>query len=145
MILFVTLSSAHSTTVTESLQDSVKTLHQTAAADSERCCSSPNKNQNSSSHHSSSHIFTLTSCLLVYQALNGFSSKHKIQSDLLLRYEASRPLRSSGPRLLSVPRVRTKHGEAAFLYYKPQIWNKVPENCSSAPTLTSFKSTLKTF
>ena len=32
-----------------------------------------------------------------------------------------------------------------FSYHAPQIWNKLPENCRSAPTLTSFKSRLKTY
>ena len=54
------------------------------------------------------------------------------------------PLRSSGTGLLRVPGVRTKHGEAAFSYYELQIWNKLQENCRSAPTLTSFKSRLWT-
>ena len=66
-------------------------------------------------------------------------------SDLLLNYEPSRTLRSSGTGQLSVPRVRTKHGEAAFSYYAPSIWNKLPEICRSAATLTTFKSRLKTF
>ena len=39
------LSSADSTTVTVSLQDSQKKIHLTAAADPECCCSSPNKDK----------------------------------------------------------------------------------------------------
>ena len=81
--------------------------------------------------------------LLVYKALNGLGPKY-IQ-DLLVRYEPTRSLRSSGSSLLSVPRVRTKHGEAAFSFYAPQMWNKLPETCRSADTLSSFKSRLKTF
>ena len=81
--------------------------------------------------------------LLVFKALNGLGPKYI--SDLLIRYEPSRPLRSSGTGLLSVPRVKTKHGEAAFSFYAPHIWNKIPENCRSADTLSSFKSRLKTF
>ncbi len=81
--------------------------------------------------------------LLVYKALNGLGPKYI--SDLLLRYEPSRPLRSSGAGLLSVPRVKTKQGEAAFSYYAPYIWNKLPDNCRSAETVSSFKSRLKTF
>ncbi|XP_068571421.1 uncharacterized protein [Cebidichthys violaceus] len=81
--------------------------------------------------------------LLVYKALNGLGPKYI--SDLLLPYVPSRPLRSSGTGLLSVPRVRTKHGEAAFSFSAPHIWNKVPESCRSAETLSSFKSRLKTF
>lgn len=81
--------------------------------------------------------------LLVYKALNGLGPKYI--SDLLIFYEPSRSLRSSGAGLLTVPRVRTKHGEAAFSFYAPHIWNKLPESCRSAETLTTFKSRLKTF
>ena len=57
--------------------------------------------------------------LLVYEAMKGFRPKYI--SDLQPRHEPSRPLRSSGSGLLSVPRVRTKPGEAAFSYYAPHI------------------------
>ena len=60
--------------------------------------------------------------LLVYKALNGFWPKYI--SDLLPWSEPSRPLRSSGSGLLSVPGVRTDDGEAAFSYYEPHTWNK---------------------
>ena len=79
---------------------------------------------------------------VVYKALNGLAAKSIV--DLLSPYEPSGPLRSSSTGLLSVPRVRTKHAEAAFSYYAAQIWNKLPESCRSAPTLASFKSKLKT-
>jgi len=37
------------------------------------------------------------------------------------------PLELSGHQgLLTVPRVRTEHGEAAFSFYAPQLWNKLP-------------------
>lgn len=55
--------------------------------------------------------------LLVYKALNDLNT---------LQCEASRPLRSSGTGLFSVPRVRTKKGEAAFSIYAPRLWNKQP-------------------
>ena len=80
--------------------------------------------------------------LLVYKALNGLGPKYI--SDLLIRYEPSRPLRSSGTGLLFVPRVKTKHGQSAFSFYAPHIWNKLPETCRSAATLSSFKTSLKT-
>ena len=70
--------------------------------------------------------------LLLYKALNGFGPKYI--SDQLPSYGPSRPLRSSGSGLLSIPKVRTKHGETAFSYYVPHIWNKLPENCRSAST-----------
>ena len=62
---------------------------------------------------------------LVCQALNGFEPINI--SDLLLSYEPPRPLRLSGTSLLSVPRIKTRHGEAVFRYYAPHIWNKLPE------------------
>ncbi len=55
--------------------------------------------------------------LLVYKALNGLGPKNI--SDLLPRYEPPRPLRSSGTGLLTDPRVKTKHGEAAFIFWIP--------------------------
>lgn len=45
-----------------------------------------------------------------------------------LHYEPSRWW--TGTVLLSVPRVRTKHGKAAFSFYAPHTWKKFPENCS---------------
>uniref|UniRef100_A0A3B4FPC0 Reverse transcriptase domain-containing protein n=1 Tax=Pundamilia nyererei TaxID=303518 RepID=A0A3B4FPC0_9CICH len=80
--------------------------------------------------------------MLAYKALNGLGPKYI--SDLLTQYEPSRSLRSSGSGLLSVPRVRTRHGEAAFSFYAPYIWNKLPESLRSAETLSLFKSRLKT-
>ena len=81
--------------------------------------------------------------LLTYKALNGSGPQYI--RDLLVQYEPSRPLRSSGAGLLCVPKVRTKHGESAFSFYAPHIWNKLPENIRSAECLTSFKSRLKTY
>ena len=81
--------------------------------------------------------------LIVYKSLN--SSGPKYISELLLHYQPSRPLRSSGTGLLTVPRTKTKHGEAAFCYYATQSWNKLPEDLRSAPTLPVFKTKLKTF
>ncbi|KAF7655864.1 hypothetical protein LDENG_00049310 [Lucifuga dentata] len=64
---------------------------------------------------------------------------------MILSYEPSRPLRLSGSALLSIPSVRTKHGEAAFSFSVPQLWNKLPEDFRSTPTVNSFKTRLKTF
>ena len=80
--------------------------------------------------------------LLVYKALKGLGPKYML--DLLVPYEASRPLRSSRTGLLCVPRTRTKQGEAAFSYYAPHLWNKLPVDLRSAQTVSSFKSGLKT-
>lgn len=71
--------------------------------------------------------------MLVYKALYGFRPKYI--SDLLQHYVPSRTLRLSGKDPLSVPRRKTRHGEAAFSYNAPYIWGKRPEN--SVPCFTS--------
>lgn len=45
--------------------------------------------------------------------------------------------------LLSIPRIRTKQGEADFSFSASLIWNKIVDNRKSAETLSSFKSRLK--
>src|SRR4029434_10976933 len=58
----------------------------------------------------------------------------------------SRSLRSSGTELLTVPKVRIKrHGEAAFSFYAPSLWNTLPEYLRMAVTVETFKHTLKTY
>lgn len=51
--------------------------------------------------------------------MNGLGPKYI--SDLLVQYETSRCLRSSGGDLLRVPGVRNKQGEATFSYYAPLV------------------------
>ena len=81
--------------------------------------------------------------LLVFKCLNGLGPSYL--SDLLLSYQPSRTLRSSGTGLLIVPKVRTKtHGEAAFSHYGPRLWNSLPEGVRTAETVDIFKRRLKT-
>ena len=81
--------------------------------------------------------------LVVYKCLNGLGPSYL--SDMLLRYEPSRTLRSSGTGLLMVPKIRTKtHGEAAFQHYGPRLWNSLPETLRAAETVGVFKKRLKT-
>ena len=80
--------------------------------------------------------------LLVFKCLNGLGPSYL--SDLLLPYQPSRTLRSSGTGLLIIPKVRTKtHGEAAFSHYGPHLWNSLPENIRTAETVDIFKRRLK--
>ena len=81
--------------------------------------------------------------LLVFKCLNGLGPSY--MSDLLLPYQPSRTLRSSGTGLLEVPKVRTKtYGEASFYYYGPRLWNSLPEDLRAAETVDIFKGRLKT-
>jgi len=57
-----------------------------------------------------------------------------------------RALRSAGTKRLVVPSVRLSTvGSRAFPVAAAQIWNSLPEQIVSAPTLQSFKRHLKTF
>ncbi|KAF7667413.1 hypothetical protein LDENG_00061870 [Lucifuga dentata] len=93
---------------------------------------------NNQSGKCSSFRMLLLRVLTKTRALHG--SEPKYISNMILQYEPSRPLRSPGSGLLSVPRVRTKHGEAAFSFSAPQLWNKLPEDLRSAPTVTRIKN-----
>uniref|UniRef100_A0A669CX68 Reverse transcriptase domain-containing protein n=1 Tax=Oreochromis niloticus TaxID=8128 RepID=A0A669CX68_ORENI len=81
--------------------------------------------------------------LLVFKCLNGLGPSYL--SDLLLPYKPLRTLRSSGTGLLIVPKVRTHtHGEAAFQWYGPRLWNSLPEELRAAENVHVFKNRLKT-
>ena len=53
--------------------------------------------------------------MLTYKSLNGLGPMNT--TEMLSLYDPSRPLRSTGTSQLIVPRVKTKHEKAAFLYY----------------------------
>ena len=74
-----------------------------------------------------------------------YGLRRKYISDLLLCYEPSRPLRSSGTGLLSAPRVKTEHGQAAFSYYAPHMWRKLPREVHVHSNSHLYKSRLKAF
>ena len=79
--------------------------------------------------------------LLVFKCLNGHGPSYL--SDLLLPYQPSRVLRSSGTGLLIIPKVRTKtHGETAFSHRGPRLWNSLPQGIRTAETADIFKKRL---
>ena len=62
--------------------------------------------------------------LLVLKSIHNCAPQH--MSDMLFNYVPSRSLRYSGTGLLTTPKPRTKrHGEAAFSYYDPSLWNSL--------------------
>lgn len=81
--------------------------------------------------------------VLVYKALNGLGSEYI--NDMVKEYQPSRTLRSTSSGQLMRIRVQTKQGEAAFSYYGPTLWNKLPTQVRSAPDVDTFKSKLETF
>ena len=84
--------------------------------------------------------------LLVYKALHGLAPSYL--SDCLPRHVPLRSLRSSSAELLEVPAKRkmkiTKYGQAAFCFYGPTAWNRLPLHLKQAASVDSFKKQLKT-
>lgn len=78
--------------------------------------------------------------LLVYKAINGFGRIYT--SDLLLHDKRYRPLRSTRTGLHYVPRVKTKDGEAEFIFVLHISGTKSQRRKRSAATLNA---SLKTF
>lgn len=69
--------------------------------------------------------------LLVYKPLNGHRPKNI--PALFVSYGASRPHRSSGAGLPSIPSIKTEQGGAVFFsFYAPDWCNKHPEYLRSA-------------
>ena len=68
-------------------------------------------------------------------------------SELLHLYTPSLQLRSSADtRVFRIPSFRAKsNGQRSFLYQAPVIWNQLPVSVRHSASVTSFKSSLKTF
>ena len=75
-----------------------------------------------------------------------FDSGPTYLSDILDVYVPTRTLRSStDDRTLIVPRTNlVKYGERSFSVQAPRNWNKLPANVRHCPSLSSFKTSLKT-
>ena len=67
-------------------------------------------------------------------------------SNLLFTYEPSRSLRSASEKRLVPPKRHLKSaGERAFSFVAPMVWNSLPTSLRQLPTLSAFKSNLKTY
>uniref|UniRef100_A0A803TKZ4 Reverse transcriptase domain-containing protein n=1 Tax=Anolis carolinensis TaxID=28377 RepID=A0A803TKZ4_ANOCA len=85
--------------------------------------------------------------VVTYKALNGLEPTYL--GDRISPYEPARSLHSSGEALLSLPPpsqsrlVGTR--ERAFSVMAPRLWNSLPREIRQAPTLLSFRRSLKTW
>ena len=67
-------------------------------------------------------------------------------SSSLCIYEPSRSLRSCKEKLLKIPKRNLRSfRELSFSFMAPSTWNSLPANPRNLPTLSQFKSNLKTF
>ena len=82
--------------------------------------------------------------LITFKALNGLVPNYICE--LLHQYQPTRSLRSSTQNLLSVPRTHTTtYGDHAFSVSAPKLWNSLPTEIRLSTSLSSFKTSLKTF
>ena len=82
--------------------------------------------------------------LLVFKSLYGNAPAYL--NAMISRYVPHRPLRSADKGLLNVPDASTKrHGEAAFSFYGPNLWNSLPETLRLTDSVDVFKRNLKTY
>ena len=81
--------------------------------------------------------------LFVFKALNGPAPSYI--SDLVKLHSPIRSLRSADKLLLYTPRSRcVRTGDRAFTVAGPKLWNQLPISIRQAPSLSVFKSRLKT-
>uniref|UniRef100_A0A8C7YUS4 Reverse transcriptase domain-containing protein n=1 Tax=Oryzias sinensis TaxID=183150 RepID=A0A8C7YUS4_9TELE len=81
--------------------------------------------------------------LLVFKSLHGLAPLYL--SELLTPYSPARCLRSADQMLPEVPRSRRKlRGDRAFAVAAPKLWNTLPLAIREAPSLSIFKTRLKT-
>ena len=82
--------------------------------------------------------------LFCYKALNGLAPEYI--KDLIVEHKPERQMRSCGKKLLVEQKMRlVTYGDRAFSACGPRIWNSLPIEIRMSPTVTVFKSRLKTF
>ena len=82
--------------------------------------------------------------VLAYRHFNHSLPTYLLET--LTTYEPSCSLRSSGEKLLKVPKTNMKtYCDRSFSSIAPAVWNALPTGLRNASSLVSFKSKLKTF
>lgn len=81
---------------------------------------------------------------LTYKALHGSAPSYL--KDLLKPRSVSYSIRSHDSLILTTPRTRCKSlGDRSFCVCAPKLWNALPFSIRNSSTVSSFKSSLKTF
>jgi len=80
---------------------------------------------------------------LCYQAVNCSQPTYLVS--LLKLYVQTRTLRSGSSELLFVPAHRIDIAARRFSVAAPRLWNTLPLDIRTAPSVASFKSRLKTY
>lgn len=90
------------------------------------------------------HSIKFKSLCLAYKALN--NTEPVFLKNLFSWYHPARQLRSTGARLMMVPRIKTSSwGGRSISYGTAKLWNTLPIDIGGASSLTSFRKGLKTW
>jgi len=82
--------------------------------------------------------------LMTYKCVNAIAPEYLC--NLVTKKKCPRPLRSEKLELLNVPATRLKtYGDRSFQYAAAVEWNKLPLDVRNSPSITSFKTNLKTY
>ena len=81
--------------------------------------------------------------LLTFKCVTGMAPDYL--RDLIQVVVPQRELRSSARTTLKIPRCNTNTGTRAFTWAAPQVWNNLPHDVITAPSINCFKTKLKTF
>ena len=91
----------------------------------------------------SSRGLYLRFCYSLTKALNNLAPVYI--SNLLVRYEPSRNLRSTDKYLLRIPQTHLKtYGDRAFSVAASRLWNALPMDIKLSPSVSVFKNRRKT-
>jgi len=77
-------------------------------------------------------------------AFRHFESSLPPYLELLHTYQPSRTLQASSEKLFKAPKLTSDLLETSFHFQAAKIWNSLPTNVRSSPSLTSFNKNLKT-
>ncbi len=81
--------------------------------------------------------------LLTYKALHGIAPQYLTD---LLQPKPARGLRSDNKNFLVIPDTKLKtYGDRAFSKAAPYLWNSIPQSVRMSPSVSVFKSKLKTY
>lgn len=65
-------------------------------------------------------------------------------SELLIRYDPFRDLRSASENLLVIPDIRSSHGRRSFSFAAPTVWKSLSTELRLTNNLDEFRRLLKT-
>ena len=80
---------------------------------------------------------------ITYKALS--TSSPQYLASIIHRHQPIRSLRSNDQLFLNQPFSRTTFGSRSFRCAAPSVWNSLPLQVRTSPTLATFKSALKTY